>query len=133
MQNVWGKLRELAHTVVVWTKPPSSGLAGTDGQHIWIDPSLSSTEKRCVLAHEIFHLVAGHTTCQPPTVERQLRLEVARFLIPYEDLRRVAGWATCPAEMAEELNVIEQVVLDRLATLDGDQLQELWPPSEHIA
>lgn len=133
MHDIWGKLRSLAHTVVVWTRPPSNEVAGTDGRHIWIDPDLSRAEKRCVLAHEAFHLLQGHTSCQPPAIERQVRLEVARFLVSFEDLQRVAGWSSCPAVIAEELEVTEQVVLDRLSTLDGDQVQDLWPPDEHIA
>lgn len=133
MHKIWGKLRELAHAVVIWTRPHSNQVAATDGKHIWIDPSLTTAEERCVLAHEVFHLLHGHTSCQPPAVERQVRLEVARFMIAFEDLQRVATWSSCPAIMAEDLEVTEQVVLDRLSTLDGDQVQVLWPPDEYIA
>lgn len=60
-------------------------------------------------------------------------LETAQFLVPFEELRKVSGWARCPSDLAEELGVTEQVVIDRLQTLDGDQLQTLWPASEYIA
>ncbi|WP_434089216.1 hypothetical protein [Glutamicibacter protophormiae] len=60
-------------------------------------------------------------------------METARFLVSFEDLRRVAGWSRSPWVMAEELGVTEQVVIDRLQTLDGDQVKQLWPASEHIA
>lgn len=133
MQRIWGHLRGLAHAVVIWTRPHSEIPAATDGRHIWVDPKLTSTELRCVLAHEAIHVQHGHSSCQSPSVERQVCLEVARFLITFEDLQNIVGWSSCPSVMAEELGVTEQVLIDRLATLDGDQLQVLWPPGEHIA
>lgn len=133
MQRVWGRLRGLAQAVIIWTRPHSEIPAATDGRRIWIDPKLTSNETRCVLAHEAIHVQHGHTSCQPRAIERQVRLEVARFLITFEDLQNIVGWSSCPSVMAEELGVTEQVLIDRLATLDGDQLQVLWPPGEHIA
>lgn len=133
MQNVWGMLRSLAHVVIIWTRPHPDLVAATDGRRIWIDPALTTAERRCFLAHEAMHIKHGHSECQPPAVERQICLETARFLVSFDDLRRVAGWARCPAELADELGVTEQVILDRLATLDGDQIQVLWPASEHTA
>lgn len=133
MQNVWGMLRSLAHVAIIWTRPHPEVVAATDGRRIWIDPALTVDEQRCFLAHEAIHIQHGHTSCQTPAVERQIRLEVARFLISFEDLQRAVAWSSCPAAMAEELDVTEQVVLDRLSTLDGDQIQTLWPPSDHIA
>lgn len=133
MQNVWGMLRSLAHVVIIWTRPHPDMVAATDGRRIWVDPALTTAERRCFLAHEAFHIKHGHTSCQPPAVERQICLETARFLVTFEDLKRVAGWSRHPAELAEELGVTEQVIIDRLATLDGDQIQQLWPANEHIA
>lgn len=133
MGNVWGLLRDLAHAVVVWSRPHTALVAATDGRRIWIDPTLTAAETRCVLAHEAIHIKHGHTGCQTPAVERQVRLEVAQFMISFEDLQRVAGWSKNLTIMAEELDVLEQVLIDRLQTLDGDQMQQLWPPNEHIA
>lgn len=133
MQNVWGMLRSLAHVMIIWNRPYPDIVAATDGRRIWIDPALTAVERRCCLAHEAIHIQHGHDGCQPPAIERQVCLEVARFLVSFESLQDVAGWSRCPVEMAEELGVTEQVLLDRLATLDGDQIQALWPPGEHIA
>ena len=133
MQNVWGMLRSLAHVMIIWNRPYPDIVAATDGRRIWIDPKLTSVERKCFLAHEAIHIQHGHDGCQPPAIERQICLEVARFLVPFEDLQRVACWSRNAAEMAEELDVTEQVIIDRLATLDGDQIQALWPASEHIA
>lgn len=133
MFEPFGKLKELAHAIVVWSRPHIEVPAATDGRHIWIDPNLSGDEKLCALAHEAIHIKHGHSGCQPPAIERQVRLETAQYLVSFQDLQRVAGWARHPAEMAEELGVTEQVLLDRLATLDGDQVQQLWPAYEYIA
>ncbi|MGP9031519.1 ImmA/IrrE family metallo-endopeptidase [Glutamicibacter mysorens] len=133
MQNVWGMLRSLAHVMIIWNRPYPDIVAATDGRRIWIDPKLTAVERKCFLAHEAIHIKHGHQGCQQPPIERQICLEVARFLVPFEDLQRVACWSRDAAEMAEELDVTEQVIIDRLATLDGDQIQALWPASEHIA
>ncbi|WP_413456027.1 ImmA/IrrE family metallo-endopeptidase [Glutamicibacter sp. FR1] len=129
----WGALRDFAASVIVWTRPHSAIPAGTVDNTIFIDPELSEAETKCVLMHEIIHLELGHVGCQPTSVEREVQLMVARRLVQFDDLRRVAGWSNCPREMADELGVTEQVVLDRMATLDGDEIQTLWPPSDHIA
>lgn len=133
MFELLGKLSTLANAVVEFRRPHPSVPAATDGRRIWIDPKLSRAELRCALAHEAMHIKHGHTTCQSPSKERQIRLEVAVFMIPFEDLQRVAGWARCPADMAEELDVLPEVVIDRLQTLDGEQIQQLWPVSEYVA
>lgn len=133
MFELLGKLSTLANAVVEFHRPHPSVPAATDGRRIWVDPKLNRAELRCALAHEAMHIKHGHTSCQGPAKERQIRLEVAVFMIPFEDLRRVAGWARCPEDMAEELDVLPEVVIDRLQTLDGDQIQQLWPVSEYVA
>lgn len=133
MQNVWGMLRTLAQVVIIWNRPHPDLVAATDGRRIWVDPALTTAERRCFLTHEAFHIKHGHSGCQSPSVERQICLETARFLVTFEDLQRVADWSRSPWVMAEELGVTEQVVINRLQTLDGDQIQQLWPASEHIA
>jgi len=133
MQNVWGMLRSLAHVIIIWNRPYPDIVAATDGRRIWIDPKLTAVERRCFLAHEAIHIQRGHDGCQSPAAERQVCLEAARFLVRFDDLKRVAGWSRNPWVMAEELDVTEQVLLDRIATLDGDQIQALWPPGEFIA
>ncbi|MFJ2618207.1 ImmA/IrrE family metallo-endopeptidase [Glutamicibacter sp. NPDC087344] len=129
----WGVVRELATSLIVWSRPHSTVPAFTDGKAIYVDPDLAQDETLCALVHELIHLERGHKGCQPPTVERDVQLEAARRLISFEDLQRVAGWSKCPEEMADELGVTEEFVILRIQTLNGDQVQTLWPPSEFIA
>lgn len=134
MFQPWGKLRTLAHIAIIWTRPHSHASAATDGtSRIWIDPTLTQIERRCALTHELLHIQYGHRGCQPPAIERSVCLEAARLLVTFEHLAQHAGWARSMAELAEELSVTEEVLIDRFQTLDGDQLQALWPNEHHIA
>lgn len=134
MFQPWGKLRELAHIAIIWTRPHSHASAATDGtSRIWLDPTLTQVEKRCALTHELVHIKYGHRGCQPLGVEREVCFETARLLISFNHLERHAGWARSLGELAEELSVTEEVLIDRLMTLDGDQLQRLWPADLHTA
>lgn len=94
---------------------------------------MTESERRCAITHEMVHMRRGHTDCQPPAVERSVCLEAARLLVTFEALAEHAGWARTMAELAEELHVTEAVLIDRFQTLDGDQLQALWPNENHIA
>ncbi|OIH85886.1 hypothetical protein BLJ79_03525 [Arthrobacter sp. UCD-GKA] len=134
MFQPWGKLRQLAHIEIIWTRPHSHAPPATDGtSRIWLDPNLNQTEHRCALTHELIHIQHGHCGCQTPAIERLVRWESARLLINFEHLAHHARWAHSLPELAEELMVTEDVLIDRLQTLDGDQLQRLWPSEDHVA
>lgn len=129
MFHPWGKLRTLAHITVIWTRPHSSAPATTDGvSRIWLDPTLNQAERRCALTHELFHLRHQHRGCQPSAVERSVRVLTARALIPIDALEAQLRWSQYPAEIAEELWVTEQVLLDRLqhlSTAERHRLRQL--------
>lgn len=134
MFQPWGKLRQLAHIAIIWTRPHSHASAATDGtSRIWLDPELTQIERRCALTHELIHIHYGHRGCQPRAIERRVCLEAARLLVKFEHLAEQAHWAHTMGELAEELSVTEAVLVDRFQTLDGDQLQQLWPNENHIA
>ncbi|WP_411732154.1 ImmA/IrrE family metallo-endopeptidase [Paeniglutamicibacter sp.] len=134
MPQVIGELRKLANTVIIWTRPHSDAPASTDGTgRIWLDPRMNEAERRWALTHEMVHMRRGHTSCQPSAIERSVRLETAQILIPFSALAKHAGWAHSVAELAEELSVTEEVLIDRFQTLDGDQLQTLWPQDHYCA
>ena len=134
MFQPWGRLCNLAHIAIIWTRPHSHAPAATDGtSRIWLDPELNEIERRCALTHELIHIQHGHCGCQPPAIERLVRWEAARLLINFEHLAHHARWAHSLPELAEELMVTEDVLIDRLQTLDGDQLQTLWPFEDHVA
>jgi len=96
---------------------------GTD--IIWLDNRLQQVERRCVLAHELVHVERRHIGCQPPAVERSVRIETARRLIPIGELCRHVAWARSHAELADELWVTEMVLTDRLSSLTPDETTAL--------
>lgn len=129
MFHPWGELRQLAHVIVIWARPASGVPAATDGERrIWIDPGLSQRERRSVLAHELVHLAEGHRGCQSLAVERQVREVAARHLIDWDRLVAEVQWARGLGELADELWVTEDVVLNRLAALSQEDLRHL----EHV-
>lgn len=105
---------------------PTRKPGATDGRSvIWLCETLSSRERRCVLTHELVHLKHGHGECQPRPVERLVRLEAARLLLPWRALLKVVPSAESADHLAEELQVTRLVLDDRMSDLTGDQLQVL--------
>lgn len=51
-----------------------------------LDPRQLQVERRCTATHEAIHAERGHRGCQPAAVERAVRTEAARRLVPIADL-----------------------------------------------
>lgn len=117
---------------VVWRRPRHDLLAASNGvDRVWIDPLLNDDEIRCALAHELLHLEEKHVGCQTPAVEQRVRDEVARRLIPIEELCAAAAWTRSRTELCEELRVTDLVLLDRLRTLTDEELAQLREATAH--
>lgn len=118
---------------IIWQRPHPRTPSGVDRTgNLWVDPRLSRAELRCALAHETVHLERGHVGCQPPAVELDVREQAARSLIPIDDLVAHARWAHSIQELAAELDVIVQVLEDRIRTLtqgERERLSEVDPPT----
>lgn len=94
------------------------GTAGlTNGQHIWLAKGMQQTERRCVMTHELVHIDLGHYRCQTPASELAVRVETARKLISFEALTSALKWSNHPGELAEDLWVTEEVLIDRIEYL----------------
>ncbi len=78
-----------------------------------------------MLTHELVHLARGDVGCQPAAVEREVRVAAARELVPWERLVAEVAWARSLGELADELWVTEDVVVDRLAALSPGDLRHL--------
>jgi Zn-dependent peptidase ImmA (M78 family) len=96
-------------------------------QKVVLASGLSAVQERCVLAHEVEHILAGDTGCAVgPLAIRQERYadrEAARKLVAISDLAPVAQWAPDLHTAAAELQVTERMLRVRLHDLDG----EGWP------
>lgn len=98
---------------------------------------LSPVQERCVLAHEVEHVLADDQDCNGgggPVVIRQERYadrEAARKLIAISDLCATAQWADGIREAAGELRVTERMLKVRLNDLDGEGWP--WPATSRTA
>ena len=72
----------------------------------------------CTLIHELIHLERGHSTCQPPDVEADVRREAAQRLIPIDELAAALAQTRNELETAEMLWVDVDTLRTRLAFLD---------------
>lgn len=118
MFDPWGALRRLTHIHISFVRMPDGVPGRTDGLRvIWLDKNLQQVERRCALAHELVHIEFGHDGCQQPSVERQVRTETARRLIPIGALCKHSAWAHGSQELAEDLWVTTDVLIDRLQSL----------------
>jgi Zn-dependent peptidase ImmA (M78 family) len=88
---------------------------------------LSVVQERCVLAHELEHVLADDCGCGGELAvvrqERHADLEAARKLVAISDLAEVAQWAPDMYTAASELQVTERLLQVRLDDLRG----EGWP------
>ncbi|MDX3455102.1 ImmA/IrrE family metallo-endopeptidase [Streptomyces sp. ME02-8801-2C] len=94
---------------------------------IVVASGLSEVQERCVLAHELEHVLADDADCDGRLAsvrqERRADLEAARKLVAISDLAEVAQWANDIHTAAAELRVTERLLEVRLTDLRG----EGWP------
>lgn len=103
------------------------GAWSRDRYRIVIASGLSAVQERCVLAHEVEHVLAGDSDCGNAALairqERRADLGAARKLVAISDLAEVAKWAPDVRSAAAELQVTERMLEVRLTDLKG----EGWP------
>jgi Zn-dependent peptidase ImmA (M78 family) len=87
------------------------GLYSPDEGRIYFDIRLTPNERCSVLAHELGHAHYGHD-CRSAKHERQARAYAARLLIDPQAYAELEMQGVAPADIADELNVTEQVVDD---------------------
>lgn len=121
----WRELRRRADIDLVFAPLPPPLHAATDGRVIWMHDKLLQVERRCALVHELVHIERGDTCTQSEAVERAVRGEAARRLIPFEDLVDAARWSRDHFEVADDLWVTPTVLADRIGTLTPDELATL--------
>lgn len=92
-----------------------------------IAAGLTPIQTRCVLAHEVEHVLANDGGCGFGVLterqERRADVEAARKLVPLSDLAEVAGQCPDRADAAALLGVTERMLTIRLTDLQG----EGWP------
>lgn len=120
-------LEQLGITVARTWLRDTWGAWSPEHRRVVIASGLSTVQERCVLAHELEHVLAADADCGDRlTSIRQERLadrEAARKLVAISDLAEVAQWTTDLHTAAAELQVTERLLEVRLNDLRG----EGWP------
>lgn len=113
--------------VRTWLRDTWAAWSREQRDTIVIASGLSVVQERCVLAHEIEHVLADDDACADRALavrrERRADLEAARKLVAISDLAAVAQWAPDVQSAAHELQVTERMLTVRLNDLRG----EGWP------
>ena len=109
--------------LVFRVRMPDGVAARTDGVNIWIDDRLNEIQEKCAIAHEEIHIERGHSTAQVEAVEMSVRYEAAKRLLPLEAIVGVCKNGKSLAGIARELKVTRQVLMDRAATLNDEQVE----------
>jgi len=115
----WRRLRGLAHVTLLWHDDGPMGLTTFAANTISLRRGMTREQRRCTVLHEVLHIERGPVLeTLAGREEQRVRRETARLLLP--DIRAVGdtlAWAHTYAEAAEELDVDEGVLFDRLRSL----------------
>jgi hypothetical protein len=98
--------------------PGLLGLYDARSHRIWLAPGLTPVERRCVLAHELGHAHHRHRSGSPAN-ERVADAFAARLLVDPAALEAASRWSHDPAEIADELDLTEDVVRAYLTLVAG--------------
>lgn len=71
------------------------------------------------------HLNRGHDRHQPAAVEERVRADTARLLVPWAAITAHVGSQLDSWHLAQELEVTERVLDDRLHYASSEELEEL--------
>lgn len=112
-------MRDFVDWTIEWTHDLPDGIAALTvwaDRAVWVSASLSQVERRCVIEHERQHLIRGPGG-SVAFEERAVDVATAHALIRLGDLVEAAKWARSLPELADELNVTQDVVHTRLRHL----------------
>ena len=96
-------LAETMGTPVSYTKDLSGALGVTDGLNIWIRAGLRPSVERSTLAHELAHILLGHTSCQDARGELRANRLAARLLLDPDAVSHEREHCSSLSELADIL------------------------------
>lgn len=143
-ERPWAAVARLEDVLVTFTDLPESHGWWEPGERVIVlDRSLSQRQRRCVLAHELEHVLAGDEDVSDVSLMLAMRQEAraatraARRLITLDALVDGLLWSQDEHELAEELHVDVDTLRTRLATLTENEHalidERLWEREAGIA
>lgn len=127
----WRALRALPQIDLSWPTLAAE-LGRTDGvARIEIDRRLGQAARRCVLAHELAHVLAGHGCRQPAAAEKRVRVYTARKLLPLPILTGALAYTVDLDYVAWDCWVTRDVLDDRLESLTAAEHDAIMAATAH--
>lgn len=99
------QLAEALGVPVQYTRRLTGSLGVTDGKQIWLRRGLTQPVERSTLAHELAHILLGHTSCQDGRGEARADRLAARLLVSLGEVERELRRCGSIEALAEALGV----------------------------
>lgn len=90
---------------VLYTRRLSGSLGVTDGKSIWLRRGLTQPVERSTLAHELAHVLLGHTACQDGRGEARADRLAVRLLVSLGEVERELRRCSSIEALADSLGV----------------------------
>ena len=99
------QLAEALGVPVLYTRRLTDSLGVTDGKRVWLRRGLPRAVERSTLAHELAHVLLGHTSCQDGRGESRADRLAARLLVSLGEVERQLRRCDSIEDLAEALGV----------------------------
>ena len=99
------QLAEALGVPVLYTRRLTGSLGVTDGKRVWLRRGLTRAVERSTLAHELAHVLLGHTSCQDGRGEARADRLAARLLVSLGEVERELGRCGSIEALADSLGV----------------------------
>ena len=99
------QLAEALGIPVLYTRRLTGSLGVTDGKRIWLRRGLTRAVERSTLAHELAHVLLGHTSCQDERGEARADQLAVRLLIDPVEFESAISTCGSMWEMSDVLGL----------------------------
>lgn len=99
------QLAEALGVPVLYTRGLTGSLGVTDGKGVWLRRGMTQPVERSTLAHELAHVLLGHTSCQDGRGEARADRLAVRLLVSLGEVERELRRCGSIEDLAEALGV----------------------------
>ena len=99
------QLAEALGIPVLYTRRLTGSLGVTDGKRIWLRRGMTRAVERSTLAHELAHVLLGHTACQDGRGEAKADRLAVRLLVSLGEVERELRRCGSIEDLADSLGV----------------------------
>ena len=99
------QLAEALGVPVLYTRRLAGSLGVTDGKKVWLRRGMTRAVERSTLAHELSHVLLGHTSCQDGRGEARADRLAVRLLVSLAEVEMELRRCDSIEDLAEALGV----------------------------